>query len=219
MKTIKELPWGALCILLLLSGCNAHRSPLQSPEGEQALYLINSEQDAFGAAYDALSEAAAGTPVFDLDGPIRGYRLKRVFFIDQYTTIVRVFAGTGTSSDGTTARGYYAEVSGSGTLFDGPSFDKGVYNSILDKFKKVGREVLVSRLKRGKYKLNRDRWRLTDTPSLRDGGTILLKNSPPSPSRKSSVTKRLDELERLKAEGQITDKEYQSIRSKVLGDL
>jgi hypothetical protein len=199
-----------------VGACSTHHSALQAPEGEQVLVTSKDEAAVFSAAYDALAEAAPDTPIVDLDGPIRGFAVERVHIIDRYTTVVRIFPASGQTSSGQTIVGYYPEVSGHGTLFDGPSFDSRVYESVLSRMGKIGEQVKVTRLGRTNYLTERDRWRLNSSPSLRDGGTIKIEGSNPS---KPSVTERLKELDHLKAQGLISSEEYSERRKAILNDL
>jgi len=206
--------------IMFLSACVTHKSPLQQPEGDQPLYLIQNEKDAFRAAYDALSEVIPNYPVQELDGPVRGYFVVRQPAISRYTTMVRVFPGVGTTSKGEIVQGYYAEVSGRGDVFDGPSFDEKVYDLVTSKLSVIGTMTQVSKLERGKYQLDRDRWRLTKQPSLRDGGNITIKNLPTSSTTQSkSVTQRLEELGDLKTKGMVTNEEYKYLRIEILKGL
>jgi hypothetical protein len=187
-----------------------------SSEGEHVLVTSNDEVAVFRAANDALAEQAPNTPIVDLDGPIRGFAVERVHIIDRYRTVVRIYPASGQIGSEQTVVGYYAEVSGNGTLFDGPSFDTRVYESVLSRMAKIGEQVKVNKLERTNYLTERDRWRLNSSPSLRDGATVKIEGSNPS---KPSVTERLKELEHLRAQGAISTEEYSERRKAILSDL
>jgi hypothetical protein len=199
-----------------VSACSTHHSALQAPQGEQFLIKSKDEAGVFRAAYDALAEEAPNTPIVDLDGPIRGFVVQRVSIIDRYTTVVRIYPAFGQVGSGETVAGYYPEVSGNGTLFDGPSFDSRVYESVLSRMGRIGERVKVNKLERTNYLSDRDRWRLSSSPSLRDGGTMRIEGPTPS---KPSVTERLKELDHLKAHGLISSEEYSERRKAILNDL
>jgi hypothetical protein len=145
LRTISLVAAGAV------SACSTHHSALQAPEGEQVLVTSKDEAAVFRAAYDALAEAAPDTPIVDLDGPSRGFAVERVHIIERYTTVVRIFPASGQTSSGQTVVGYYPEVSGHGTLFDGRWFDSRVYESVLSRMGRLGEQVKVNKLERTNY--------------------------------------------------------------------
>jgi hypothetical protein len=128
-----------------VGACSTHHSALQAPEGEQVLVTSKDEAAVFRAAYDALAEQAPNTPIVDLDGPIRGFAVERVHIIDRYRTVVRIYPASGQIGSGQTM------VSGNGTLFDGPSFDSRVFESVLSRMAKIGEQVKVNKLERSNY--------------------------------------------------------------------
>jgi hypothetical protein len=213
-------PFKLIIFILILSGCSTHTSPRQAPKGEQFMFVTNSEEDIFRAAYDAMSEVRPELPIVDMDGSVRGYRMTLVFALDQYTTFIRVFRAEGEDASGKTVSGYYPEVSGNGTMIiQGPANDKAVYDLVLNKFNSIGRKTKVSELRRVNYSMERDRWRLHSKPSLRDGGSIKLELPSSIRTNKKSVPERLIELESLKNSGAVSEEEYKSLRSNILKDL
>lgn len=185
------------------------------------LFAGDNEEAFFRAAYEAISESKPDLPIVDLDGPVRGYQTTWVFALDRYTTTIRVFRASGIDANGNKVSGYYPEVSGGGTLIiRGPALDEQVYKTALEKFSRLGNRTKVSSLDRQDYEFDRDRWRLTNKPSLRDGGTIKLQLPDGLGSGISkSVTERLDELENLRTSGTISATEYEQLRKKILNEL
>lgn len=106
-----------LILLVLSSGCSTHFSTLQ-PEGskEQIIYAIPEEQ-AFQIAHGSLAVTLPGRKIEVIDGPVRGYSTYFRFVLDTYTQQVLVHAAQGTDALGKKVRGYYFEVSGSGSSF------------------------------------------------------------------------------------------------------
>jgi hypothetical protein len=207
-------------IFVFLTACATHQGPTADTDEPPFLIVTDNETAVFQAAYDAMLDGRRESPVSDIDGPVRGYSLTRRWALDYWTSIIRVFPATGVTADGRQVSGYYPEVSGEGTLIiRGPSMDKRIYLSALERMALIGEKVPVSRLERGNYSFNRDQWRLHQAPSLRDGGTINVQGATVQTPRVRSVSERLKELDALKAEGKIKDSEYQQMRTKVLQDL
>jgi outer membrane protein OmpA-like peptidoglycan-associated protein len=142
MKTLIALP------LLALIGCATHSSPRQLPTGEKFLFVSDNEMAFFAAAYDAMNEARPRLPIFDFDGPGRGYQMTRVVVLYRYTTVIRVNRAEGEDADGNTISGYYPEVSGIGTMImSGPATDHKVYRLALEKFGVIGTRKPVNELR------------------------------------------------------------------------
>lgn len=207
-------------LAVLLCSCSTHRSPTATPNEAAFLFVTQDEAAIFHAAYDAMLDGRRESPIQDIDGPIRGFILTRRWALDYWTSHIRIFPASGVTKDGRLVSGYYPEVSGEGTLIiRGPSMDKRIYDSALERMAKLGPRVEVAQLNRAAYQYDRDQWRLNQTPSLRDGGTINVQGAQPTSLQPRSVTERLSELDTLKAEGKISDSEYQKMRSEVLKDI
>lgn len=207
-----------ICTLLLASlllfGCATHKSTLQ--DSEQYIFVTNDEEAIFGAAYDAMLDGRKETPIADITGPIRGYSLTRKWALDHWTSMIRVFPAVGKNNEGTEVRGYYPEVSGEGTLIlRGPSMDSTIYESALDRFGKVAVKTRVNDIKRSKYLLERDGWRLNSKGSLREGGTLKVEGL----ESNSNTEDRLEKIHKLKLQGVITEEEYQKLRTNILSEI
>ena len=94
--------------------------------------------------------------------------------------------------------------------------DKEIYDNVNAKLSSKYKKINVNSLDRKEYLLQRDRWRLNDKPSLRDGGSLnitidnkLLKTDIP-------VEERLSKIEELRKNGAISDSEYLLIRKQIL---
>jgi hypothetical protein len=108
-----------------VGACSTHHSALQSPEGEQVFTSSKDEAAVFRAAYDALAEEARTLPLSIWMARSGGLPRQRLHIIDRYTTVVRIFPASKQIGSGQTIVGYYPEVSGHGTLFDGPPSTQG----------------------------------------------------------------------------------------------
>lgn len=90
----------------------------------------------------------------------------------------------------------------------------------LEKFSAIGPRQKVAKVRRIGYSLQQDRWRLSDKPPLRDGGSIKLElPAGINPAQKKGVSDRLTELDKLRSSEKISDQEYQKLRQKILNDL
>ncbi|WP_298722420.1 hypothetical protein [uncultured Oceanisphaera sp.] len=203
-----------LLATFLLFGCATHKSTLQN--SEQYIFVTNDEEAIFNAAYDAMLDGRRETPIGDITGPIRGYSLTRKWALDYWTSMIRVFPAVGKNDDGVEVRGYYPEVSGEGTLiFRGPSMDSAIYESALERFEKVAEKTKVRGVKRAKYLLERDGWRLNSKGSLREGGTLKIEGIESS----SNTEDRLQKIHKLKQQSVITEEEYQKLRASILSEI
>jgi hypothetical protein len=209
----------ALWVVGVLTGCASHKSPLQEAEGNQFIFVTDDETEIFKIAHSTIAELAPSFPITDFDGPIRGYSVTRISLIDRYTSVVRIFPATGKTLSGQTVFGYYPEVSGNGTLFDGPSFNEKLYAKILAALEQTATRTNVASLNRSKYKFDSDRWRLTDSPSLRDGGTINVITKDSKSTNFQDVRSRLMKIEELRKEKIITAAEFERLRKRILDDL
>jgi hypothetical protein len=193
-----------LATVLLLSACSTHQSPMQLREGQQVIYQMDNEQAVFQTAYSALQYASPRTPIFDIDEPVRGYRIRRRSVIDWCNTMLRIFPAAGVLANGETVEGYYLEVSGGGTLLDCALFNRRLYANVQSRLAVLGTAVKVSRLARSTYASERDRSKAESS-------------TPQGPAK--TATERLQELDVLKSQGLITEEEYGPARKRILESL
>lgn len=155
-------------------------------------------------------------PVTDLAGPIRGYSRYWQSLLDHWSTTIKVFPATGVTATGEVVRGYYPEVSGDGTLLlRGPSSDEKIFQSALNRMAAVAKRYNVVSLKRSTYNRERDTWRLNEGSSLRDGGTINVKQV----DGNTTAEERLQKIYNLFEKGVITKSEYEQLKASVLKDI
>jgi hypothetical protein len=207
-------------VLATVGACTTHQSPRQNITGEKFLFVTDDESEVFRIVFDVMTAAKPDLPVYDLDGPIRGYGITWTVWLDRYDTFVRVYRAKGTNRAGSEKSGYYVEVSGGGTLIlRGPALDKQIYEEINAAFEQKFLKELVLNLNRAEYLTQRDRWRLNDKPSLRDGGSLKLELNNNGLSKNKPPAERLKEIEELRSRGVISEEEYSKVRENVLKDL
>jgi hypothetical protein len=139
-------------ILLMLSvGCSTHFSTLQ-PEGSSAqiLYAIPEEQ-AFQIAHGTLVTTIPGYKIEIIDGPVRGYITTFQPFLDKYTQQVLVLPAEGLDTLGEKIRGYYFEVSGSGTSGIGYNKNVELFKKVTEAAKATGKDIAVTGVERAGY--------------------------------------------------------------------
>lgn len=195
-----------LVLLASLAGCTTHMSSVRDAPDGPVVFVLE-ESQVFNLVYDAMVAAFPSAPVFDLDDPIRGFHVTRRFGPDYYTTIARIFPAIGVDLTGTPTDGYYFEVSGEGTYFDGPSKDKRLYGDILSRLRSAAIVVRVTGLHRSEYLLDRDRWRLQSGANAQDSESA------------QDIAERLSRLEQLHEAGAITDEEYKKKRADIVDGL
>ena len=123
------------CLLVLgfLVGCSTYFSTLQ-PKGsnEKVIYQI-SEKEAFKLAFQAMATNLPNTPITDITDSVRGYRALLGFGggFDTYTQQVLVFPASGIDENGVERKGFYFEVSGSGSaIVTGRQKNKKIFKTL-----------------------------------------------------------------------------------------
>jgi hypothetical protein len=203
----------ALLILLVLSsGCSTHFSTLQ-PDGskEQIIYAVPEEQ-AFQIAHGSLTSTLPGRKIEVIDGPVRGYSTYFRFVLDTYTQQVLVHAAQGTDALGKKVRGYYFEVSGSGSSFvQGRAKNVELFERLSEAARATGKGIAVTSVERIQY---------TNAKRRIDGGK-LEKNasSATSGTNKDDVLNRLEQLKGLRDRGVITEEEFEAKKKELLNRL
>ncbi len=198
-------------LLVSLAGCatQAHLSGMGKEGAPKTIYVFNREQDAFAAAHAALYGKVPNAPILDLtEGPIRGYSVTDVNFVDGETTyFVRIFPATGRTADGREIFGYYAEVSVGSDFLLSSLRTKELYNDIVKKFTELGQAVTVDTLYRSEYKTDRMGWHLSSSPSVQTNAA----------DTSGSAADEIAKLDKLRKSGAITNEEYEKAKSRLLG--
>ena len=100
--------------------------------------------------------------------------------------------GSQIDSENNEVFGYYPDVKGDGTLFDGPGYDRKLYKNILEGFSNIGTPVSVKNLKISKYR------------ELND---------------KASIESKIEQLNNLLSKGLINEVEYNNKKHQLLEEF
>ena len=200
-----------LFLLTILAGCSTHFSTLQTEGSTAQIIYAVSEEQAFLIAHGSLLAAIPGRKIEVIDGPVRGYSTYTRFVLDTYSQQVLVHAAQGRDALGNNIRGYYFEVSGSGTSGSGMAKNVELFEKLAESAKATGKGVAVTNVERIGY-VNAS-WRL--------GEEKLGKSTPPAASvtNKEDVMNSLERLKDLRDRGVITEEEFESKKKEFLKRL
>jgi len=107
---------------------------------------------AFRLAYEAIAETLPGRPISEVQGPIRGYSGLFTFALDDYTQLILVVPAAGKTESGEGVRGYYFEVSGSGTsILQGRLKNIALFDAIREKAAAAGSLISVKSVAKTDY--------------------------------------------------------------------
>jgi hypothetical protein len=185
-------------------GCSSHHSTVrpEAPGAAVTLYRI-SRAEALQLARNALSEMFPGRKITVIQGPPSGYATSYRMMLDTYSQQILAVPALGIDPSGVEVRGYYFEVSGSGTAV----ISGRVKNSELcDRVKEIG--------ERSGRPTRVTAWR-TDYGSE----DVSQPAQPPVPEIRSPAAARLRELEQLRRDGLISEDEYRAKRAKILDEM
>ena len=198
-------------IALIAGGCSTHFSTLK-PEGSlsQTIYTITEDQ-AFHIAHAALVTKLPGRKIEVIDGPVRGYSTYFRFVLDTYTQQVLVFAAQGLDPSSKVVRGYYFEVSGSGSaIVQGRAKNVELFERVTEAAKATGKGTLVAGVERVAY--TNTNWRLnqSSTPT----GV-----NPPRSNTREDVLNSIERLKGLRDRDVITEQEFETKKKELLERL
>lgn len=195
-------------IVLFVAGCSTNFSTLQ-PENssKQVIYAVPEEQ-AFQIAFSALGQVLPGNEITDIDGPVKGYSATFRFLLDTYSQQVIVIPASAKDADGRTVRGYYYEVSGSGSsVVQGRAKNVQLFETISTSARSTGKAVFVSSVTREPY--SGARWKQGDAG----------RQSPAPPARPeggADAITQIERLQQLRDRGAITEEEFQRKKKELL---
>jgi len=194
-------------LLMLLAGCSTHFSTLQTEGSTAQIIYAVSEDQAFQIAHGSLLAAIPGRKIEVIDGPVRGYSTYTRFVLDTYSQQVLVHAAQGRDALGNKIRGYYFEVSGSGTSGSGMAKNVELFEKLAESAKSTGKGVAVTNVERIDY----------ENASWRLGG----KSTSPAATgtNKEDVMNSLERLKGLRDRGVITEEEFESKKKEFLQRL
>jgi hypothetical protein len=204
----------ALSVLMLgtlsITGCSSHNTTLVDRDAGQVIYRL-SEKQAFTVVIDAYAEILPTQSLDDITGARRGYEATCRWGLDTFSQKTLIFPAVGTDARGGEVRGYYFEVSGSGTSTPCRLKNKGLYNRLREALDATKTAVVVTNLREGRYE--------TDGRAYRAGGRDAREfaaSRPAAPKGPSTVADQLRELKNLRDQGLITDQEYEAKRRQIL---
>jgi hypothetical protein len=209
MKGVSQLV-GVVVLALIAAGCATSHTTLVRPDlgGGQVIYQI-SEEKAFTTALEAYAVFLPKQSVDDVvDGLRRGYSADERWGLDYWTHRTLVIPAVGTDASGNEVRGYWYDISGSGTLIPVGENRTRFLRFILSRLDGTGTATLVTNLRDGSYE--------TDGRAYlglkRDARDIKLGSRSPDAGK----AERLGELKTLRDKGLITEEEYQAKRRQIL---
>lgn len=206
-----NLPMRTLLVLLFslfVSACSTNFSTLQPENSSKQIIYAVPEEEAFQIAFSALGQVLPGNEITDIDGPVKGYSATFRFLLDTYSQQVIVIPASATDADGKTVRGYYYEVSGSGSsVVQGRAKNVRLFDAVSSAAKSTGKAVLVSGVKREAYA--GARWKQGE--SGQQGSTPAIR----SEGGPDAVT-QIERLQQLRDRGAITEEEFQRKKKELL---
>lgn len=201
-------------IVLAAASCASSSTTLVRPDlgSKQVIYRI-SEEKAFTIALDAYAQLLPKQSVDDVvEAGRRGYSADQRFALDWYTHRVLVIPAVGTDASGREVRGYWFEISGSGSMpISGGAKHKEFLRVIEDALAATGTATAVTNLRDGKYETD-GRAYLGLKRDARDIKAGLRTSG-------ADAADRLRELRTLHDRGLITEEEYAAKRRQILDGM
>jgi hypothetical protein len=151
-RTMKVMTrWAMFSILFMLTvGCSTHFSTIQPEASTAQILCAIPEEQALQIAHGALVTTIPGYKIEIIDGPVRGYITTFQPFLDKYTQQVLVFPAEGLDALGK-IRGYYFDVSGSGTSGIGYNKNVELFKKVTEAAKATGKGIVVTGVERTGY--------------------------------------------------------------------
>jgi hypothetical protein len=199
-----------LFVAFALTACSTHNTTLISRDKGQVIYRLSEEQ-AFTMVIDAYAWTLPKQSLDDITGPRRGYESTWRWGLDTYSQKTLVVPAVGTDAHGGEVRGYYFEVSGSGSSGSGRSKNIDLFRRLQAALDASGTAVVVTNLREGSYETDgraylgrsRDAWEVAAS-------------RPPATKGQSPVADQLRDLKNLCDQGLITEQEYEAKRRQIL---
>lgn len=189
--------------VLILAGCSTHFTTLQQDNEKSLVIYQLPEEQVFQMAHWAIVSSFPDRKITIIDGPTRGYSTYFRIFLDTYSQQILIFTAIGTKQNGEEVKGYYFEVSGSGTTVIGRQKNVELYEKLNKALSDTGKGVVVTKIKLTKYE--------TDSK-------ISIEGTPPPSQDKNmrSPTELLRELNQLRKEGIISNEEFEAKKKEIL---
>jgi hypothetical protein len=202
----RKVPIAGALVALAISanvGCSSHYSTVrEGASGPVTLYRV-SRAEALQFAHNALSVMFPGRKITEIQGPPSGYSTSYRMMLDTYSQQVVAVPATGIDPSGLEVRGYYFEVSGSGTaVISGRVKNSELFDRVKELAERSGRPTRVTA------------WRIDYRSE-----DVSQPPRPPVPENRSPAAARLRELEQLRRDGLISEDEYRTKRAKILDEM
>ncbi len=196
-------------VALAAAGCSTHNTTLLDRGAGKVIYRVSEEQ-AFTMVLAAYAEILPKQSLYDIvDGSRRGYESTWRFGLDTYSQKVFVIPAVGSDAGGREVRGYWIEVSGSGSSGSGHSKNVDLFRRLRDALDATGTAVVVTGLKETRYE--------TDGSAYRAGGRDAREVVAPGSRRPTGgPADQLRELKTMRDQGLISDQEYEAKRRQIL---
>lgn len=181
---------------LILSSCSTHFTTLNQDEGKSTIIYQIPEDRAFQMAYWGITSSFPNRKITEIEGPTKGYSTYFRIMLDTYTQQILVFPAIGTKENGEDVKGYYFEVSGSGTTVIGRQKNVNMYKLLNKALADTGTGVVVTNIRLTKYETTM--------------------NSATEKANPKSPADILRELDQLHKDGIISDEEFEVKKKEIL---
>ena len=194
---------GVMILLLsVLVGCSTHFTTLQNDEKSSVIYQMTEER-AFQMAHWAITSSFPNRKITEIGGPTRGYSTYFRIMLDTYTQQILVLPAIGTKENGEDVKGYYFEVSGSGTTVIGRQKNVDMYEQLNKALADTGTGVVVTNVRMTKYE--------TAKKAATEGP--LQNSQEANPKSPADILRQLNQLHK---DGIITDAEFEAKKKEIL---
>jgi len=195
---------------LAVAGCSTHNTTLVDRGAGKVIYRISEEQ-AFTIVINTYAEILPKQNLDDTTGAQRGYEATCRWGLDTFSQKTLVIPAVGTDARGGEVRGYYFEVSGSGTSTSCRLKNKDLYNRLREALDATRTAAVVTNLRQGRYETD-GRAYLGGSRDARD----VANSRRAAPKGPSPAADQLRELKNLRDQGLISEQEYDAKRRQIL---
>jgi hypothetical protein len=211
-RTALGLAMTLLTLLLVPAGCSTHNTTLvrRGPGDGQVIYRLSEEQ-VFTVVVDAFAEVLPSQSLYDITGVRRGYQSTWRMGLDTYSQKVLIVPAVGTDASGHEVKGFWFDVSGSGTAgISGGAKNRALFRRLQEALEATGTATVVTNLRDGRYE--------TDGRAYRAEGRDAREAAPRARATSGSAgtADKLRELKTMHESGLITDQEYEAKRRQLL---
>lgn len=189
--------------IVMLVGCSTHFTTLQQENAKASLIYQLPEDRAFQMAHWAITSSFPNRKITEIEGPTRGYSTYFRIMLDTYTQQVLVIPAIGTKENGEDVKGYYFEVSGSGTTVIGRQKNVDMYEQLSKALVDTGTGIVVTNVRPTKYEGEK---KISIDGNQRQTQETIAK----------SPAEVLRELNQLHKDGIITDSEFEAKKKEIL---